>query len=192
VSATGSLTATASYDAWGRPTTSLSSYTPQGFAGSYTDATGLVYLINRYYEPITGQLTVVDPVVESTGQAYIYGDSNPVNITDPLGKAVVGICGGVSGAYIGFVGRDACLVRTVYEPWDDIGFTNTRAVGLGTPGVSIYGGVVISNAAHICDLGGWFYELSGSAIGFGGAVFGGTSPCGGGFIYGVVLQAGGL
>lgn len=37
------------YDAWGSPETTggLTSYTSFGFAGGYTDPTGLVYLINR-------------------------------------------------------------------------------------------------------------------------------------------------
>jgi YD repeat-containing protein len=49
VSSSGSLTATTSYDAWGNPETTggLSTYTPFGFTGGYTDPTGLVYLLNR-------------------------------------------------------------------------------------------------------------------------------------------------
>jgi YD repeat-containing protein len=51
VSSAGALSASTAYDAWGNPETSggLSSYTPFGFAGGYTDPTGLVYLIHRYY-----------------------------------------------------------------------------------------------------------------------------------------------
>ena len=39
----GSLTASTSYDAWGNPETTggLTAYTPFGFAGGYTDPTGL-------------------------------------------------------------------------------------------------------------------------------------------------------
>ena len=49
VSSTGTLAATTSYDAWGNPETTggLSASAPFGYAGGYTDATGLVYLINR-------------------------------------------------------------------------------------------------------------------------------------------------
>ena len=56
VSSAGSLTASTSYDAWGNPETTggLTSYTPFGFAGGYTDPTGLVYLIGRYYDPQHG------------------------------------------------------------------------------------------------------------------------------------------
>jgi YD repeat-containing protein len=55
VNSTGALTATTSYDAWGNPETpgGLSASTPFGYAGGYTDPDGLVYLINRYYDPGT-------------------------------------------------------------------------------------------------------------------------------------------
>ena len=87
VSASGSLTASTSYDAWGNPLTTggLTSYTPFGYAGGYTDLTGLIYLINRYYDPGTGQFLSVDPAVSQTGQPYSYADGNPVNTTDPNG-----------------------------------------------------------------------------------------------------------
>ncbi len=87
VSSSGSLTATTSYDAWGNPETTggLSSYTPFGFAGSYTDPTGLVYLLNRYYDPKTGSFVNVDPDVYTTGQSYSYAGDDPVNAVDNLG-----------------------------------------------------------------------------------------------------------
>src|SRR5581483_3285293 len=56
VSNTGSLTASTSYDAWGNPQTTggLTAASPFGYAGSYTDPTGLTYNINRYYDSSTG------------------------------------------------------------------------------------------------------------------------------------------
>ena len=88
VSLGGSLTATTSYDAWGNPSSSggLSSYSPFAYDGSYKDPTGLVYLINRYYEPTTGQFVSVDPSVSSTRTPYVFTDDNPVNAIDPTGK----------------------------------------------------------------------------------------------------------
>jgi RHS repeat-associated protein len=89
ISPSGSLTASTSYDAWGNPETSggLTSYTPVGFAGGYTDPTGLVYLVNRYYGPASGQFLTVDPEVATTGAAYFYAGDNPVNASDPSGLA---------------------------------------------------------------------------------------------------------
>jgi RHS repeat-associated protein len=87
VSPSGSLTASTSYDAWGNPLTTggLTSHTPFGYAGGYTDPTGLIYLINRYYDPGTGQFLSVDAAVSQTGQPYAYAGGNPVNATDPNG-----------------------------------------------------------------------------------------------------------
>jgi RHS repeat-associated protein len=60
-------------------------HTPFGYAGSHTDPTGLVYLINRYYDPTFGQFSSVDPLVETTGQPYAYADGNPAIVKDPDG-----------------------------------------------------------------------------------------------------------
>ncbi len=87
VSGTGALTATASYDAWGNPATSggLTASTPFGYAGAYTDPDGLIYLLNRYYDPAAGAFISVDPAISQTNQPYAYAGDNPVSRTDPTG-----------------------------------------------------------------------------------------------------------
>jgi RHS repeat-associated protein len=87
VSASGTLTGSCTYDAWGNPETSggLTDDTPYGYAGSYADTTGLYYLINRYYDPVVGQFVSIDPKVAETSQPYAYADGNAVNDTDPEG-----------------------------------------------------------------------------------------------------------
>jgi RHS repeat-associated protein len=87
VSASGSLTGTTSYDAWGNPESAggLTSATPFGYAGGYTDPSGLLYLINRYYDPASGQFTSLDPLVNQSLEPYAYAGSNPVTGTDPSG-----------------------------------------------------------------------------------------------------------
>lgn len=47
--------------------------------------TGFLYLVNRYYDPTTGQFMSRDPLVALTGSAYGYVDNNPLNGTDPTG-----------------------------------------------------------------------------------------------------------
>jgi RHS repeat-associated protein len=90
VNAVGSLTQSTSYDAWGNPQTSggLSGLTPFGYAGDYTDPTGLNYNIRRYYDPATGQFVSVDPLVDRTEAPYAYVAGNPVNNYDLTGTAV--------------------------------------------------------------------------------------------------------
>ncbi len=82
----GIIAAGASYDAYGNVIAGgLSSVTPFGYAGGYTDPTGLIYFVNRYYDPSTGQFLSVDPLVGITDQPYEYAGSDPVNLTDPTG-----------------------------------------------------------------------------------------------------------
>ena len=60
--------------------------TPWGFGEGITDyTTGLIYLVNRYYDPATGQFLSIDPLVDQTGEAYAYAGGDPVNETDPTG-----------------------------------------------------------------------------------------------------------
>jgi RHS repeat-associated protein len=84
---TGAVTATSAYDAWGNPETTggLTANTPIGYAGAYTDPTGLNYLINRYYDPITGQFVTVDPALDQTEAPYNYANGDPINTEDPSG-----------------------------------------------------------------------------------------------------------
>jgi RHS repeat-associated protein len=87
VNSAGSLSSTTSYDAWGNPETAggLTSVTPFSFAGGYTDPTGIIYLVNRYYSPTTGQFISVDPEIAQTLAPYGYADGNPITNTDPTG-----------------------------------------------------------------------------------------------------------
>lgn len=68
-----------------------------GFTGHVNDAdTGLVYMQQRYYDPIVGRFLSVDPVTTDakTGTSfnrYVYGNDNPYRFKDPDGRAAVGI-----------------------------------------------------------------------------------------------------
>jgi RHS repeat-associated protein len=57
-----------------------------------THSDSLWSLVNRYYDPATGQFVSVDPDVAETGQPYAGFGDNPVNATDPLG-----LCNGPDG-----------------------------------------------------------------------------------------------
>jgi RHS repeat-associated protein len=87
IDSAGTLSASTAYDAWGEPATSggLSSQTPFGFAGGYTDGTGLTYFLYRYYDAYTGQFFTVDPISDRTGSPYLYASDDPINDVDPSG-----------------------------------------------------------------------------------------------------------
>jgi RHS repeat-associated protein len=82
----GAVQEMAIYSVYGNQTLSSGSkVTPFGFQGSYTDPTGLIYLINRYYDPTTDQFLSIDPQVATTNQPFVFTDDDPLNSTDPLG-----------------------------------------------------------------------------------------------------------
>ena len=71
-------------DATGTPQTEF------GFTGEMTDPNGLVYLRERYYNPLTGTFVSQDPAEGSFNNPlslnrYSYVQGNPVNLTDPSG-----------------------------------------------------------------------------------------------------------
>ena len=152
------------------------------------------YGVSRYYDPGTGQFLSVDPMVAQNDDAYVYGSDNPIENTDPTGKWVVGPCGGAVLFLGGAISGDICLARTVDQSWDDIGFTKTVGFGWGSPGSSIYLGVLFSSAQRIGDLGGYFDVISASisvaSLMVGASVFWGNSPLTGQFVDGVEIQLG--
>ena len=73
-----------------------------GFTGHVNDAdTGLVYMQQRYYDPIAGRFLSVDPVTTDakTGSSfnrYAYGNNNPYKYVDPDGRnPLLGIAVGI-------------------------------------------------------------------------------------------------
>lgn len=85
---TGTTTAVYTHTPYGVSTrkTGGTANTTLLYGAGHTDTeTGYTYLINRYYDPATGQFTTPDPLLPLTGTPYAYGDNNPLNTWDPLG-----------------------------------------------------------------------------------------------------------
>lgn len=59
--------------------------TPFGYGSGYTDPSGMVYLVHRYYDPTTGQFVSQDPLVDQTASPYGYANNQPLNSVDPNG-----------------------------------------------------------------------------------------------------------
>jgi RHS repeat-associated protein len=90
----GTVSLAKSYDPYGQVTSSngtASSY--YGFAGEYTDATGLMHLRARYYSPAAGRFISRD-VWEGSDTSPIsynrwsYANDNPIRYTDPSGHCI--------------------------------------------------------------------------------------------------------
>lgn len=70
------------YDPFGGTTYSSGSVTnPFGYAGGYTDPTGLIHFGARYYDPTTGHWTQTD----TAGTGFAYANDNPINEGDRSG-----------------------------------------------------------------------------------------------------------
>lgn len=84
--AAGTVAGSATYSPYGSTVATSGTATPLGYAGAWTDGeSGLLYLINRYYNPETAQFLSVDPEAAATNSRYKYVADNPVNGIDPLG-----------------------------------------------------------------------------------------------------------
>ena len=86
LSDTGSVLSTQNYDPYGTPEGATHPAT-FGYTGELQDSTtNAQYLRARWYQPGSGTLLGVDPMLDSTGQAYSYAGDNPVNASDPSGN----------------------------------------------------------------------------------------------------------
>lgn len=80
------------YEPYGGTVIGLPSPVNIGFTGHVNDVdTGLVYMQQRYYDPIAGRFLSVDPVTTDakTGSSfnrYVYGNNNPYKFKDPDGR----------------------------------------------------------------------------------------------------------
>lgn len=88
--AAGNLVSRTSYEPYGA---TASGVTPTiGFTGHVNDArSGLVYMQQRYYDPVAGRFLSIDPVVTdaNTGGSfnrYAYAINNPYKYIDPDGR----------------------------------------------------------------------------------------------------------
>jgi RHS repeat-associated protein len=71
-------------------------------------SSGLYYNLNRWYDGVTGRYIQSDPVwstAEPYPQPYIYGSSNPVHYSDPLGLSVL-VCSRRAQGLLGVIGAN--------------------------------------------------------------------------------------
>jgi RHS repeat-associated protein len=156
---TGTSLEQAQYSTFGKQTIVGSNVTPFGFQGSYTDSTGLIYLINRYYDPSTDQFLSIDPDVATTDQPYVFTNDDPLNGTDPMG--LCWICSVFDSAVHGVsevvlpINQIVEMGTFVRSNW--LGFAGLTLDGVST-GLDAYGAVSDNPVA----------SGSGAVVGFAG------------------------
>ncbi|CAM2069974.1 RHS repeat-associated core domain-containing protein [Sulfidibacter corallicola] len=66
---------------------------PFGFSGHEDDASGIIYMVNRYQDPVSARFLTpdpgrdFDPFVPSSYNLYVYAHNSPLNFIDPNGLA---------------------------------------------------------------------------------------------------------
>ena len=190
LTSSGAIAATFTYTAYGSTSSSTGTgTTPFQFAGGYRDSdSGLYYLINRYYDPSTGQFLTVDPAIAVTQEPYSYAADQPTVYNDSDGLQVGGVC--VTGSIeahlvIGVTGDAAVCTWTGSFTAVTISVSAGPGIGLGG-GVGASYGASYSPANYPSELAGWGCSIDGSAQ-FGGGVQGSYDLCGGGGEFGGVI-----
>jgi len=111
-----------------------------GFAGHVSDAdTALLYMQQRYYEPIAGRFLSVDPVVTDaqTGSSfnrYAYAANNPYKFKDPDGNSPAHAAAFV----LGFAIDVGAQMLVEGKSFGDVSFGDAALSGLGA---AITGGI---------------------------------------------------
>jgi RHS repeat-associated protein len=185
ISSAGTQVTSTTYSPYGTPSTSGTTATSIGYAGSYSlPGSSLDDMRARDYNLANGTFTSVDPLLDITGQPYAYASDDPVSQTDPDGLLGVGGC--LSGAAIFGIElfTSGCEVATLnlstgtFQP----GYTKTGGVGTGIPSIGYLVGPEITNANSIAELGGPFAQVGGSgeiaSLSAGGDFAIGLDQCG--------------
>jgi RHS repeat-associated protein len=127
-SSLGAVQEMAVYSVYGNQNfTSGTKVTPFAFQGSYSDPTGLLYLINRYYDPATDEFLSIDPDVVTTDQPYVFTNDDPLNAEDPLGLFS---CSSPSSKFCESLLSSNKNAKTAFDYFVVLGLTTKEAAGI--------------------------------------------------------------
>jgi RHS repeat-associated protein len=128
----GQIVSDQRYYAYGKQRDTGPVGTDHRFTGQKQDASGLVYMNARYYDPVLGQFISPDTLVPDPGvlmdyNRYGYARGNPLKFDDPSGHCATLSSGGADE-------NDAecwTLARTIANMWDDTDYWQTRFGDVG-------------------------------------------------------------
>lgn len=136
--AAGNILSTFEYKPYGGQVLGESQAGP-GYTGHVNDPdSGLVYMQARYYDPLIGRFTNVDPEASEIGDVkafgrYVYVNNNPMNHTDPSGKCLEDLC--IVEAGIACAATPACAGAVLAVGAVVVGAMTEHAVE-NTPGLA--------------------------------------------------------
>jgi RHS repeat-associated protein len=134
--------------------------TPLLYDGQYNDTLmGFYYLRARWYDPMTAELTSVDPDVAQTGQPYLYAGDDPVNSSDPTGMWTAGECAEGNFSVLVSLGLNGCIIAQMNgaRRVGDAAVTSSFSSALGLSlGATLGGGLDVSDARTWDQLRGPF------------------------------------
>src|SRR6266545_2117575 len=162
--ATGAVTDSYDYDAWGNLVAQTgSTANTRLYAGEEFDPDlGLMNLRARLYKPMTGRFLSMDPVmgrqpVPTSFNRYLYGAADPVVHVDPSGLTVAteytSQVAGTAAAATGPLQITPIVTRTVIE---GTGVVVRRRLGAAGAGLLVAGGKLacaLWNAASVVEFG---------------------------------------
>ncbi len=115
-----------------------------GYAGEWTDGSGLQYLRARYYSPTQGRFLTKDPFPGMLTQPasltpYVYALNSPVLYSDPSGENPLLLVGGVGGLLGGAIyGYGSQVVRNLNQ---GMCFWDALSTDIDAGQVALYAGV---------------------------------------------------
>ena len=127
-----------------------------GFAGQYSDATGLIYMRARYVDPQLHRFISLDPVDVDAGTAlnfnrFSYADNSPYAKYDPSGRTPWGIAIGGFIGYFGGVANGWWAGDAGYKLWATDGGAGALAGGIvgATDGLGLVAGLFVNTTADV-------------------------------------------
>lgn len=141
----------------------VASGTPRkiGFTGHVNDnETGLIYMQQRYYDPVAGRFLSIDPELTNTTAGsgfnrYYYANNSPYKYTDPDGRLSAADCAGMFGICSNEIG----------------GGSSGSQMSASAKAGAVLGGLAGAAVAAGCDI----YSIGGCVVANPGMVAGGAA-----------------